>query len=45
MTILIKTYYDLTYNDFTYNINKRDITYMFLFTVISNAIISNIDYT
>ncbi len=37
------TYYDFTYNsftyyDFTYNNNKCDITYMFLFTVLSKVI-------
>ena len=29
---------DLFYNDFTYNINRCDMTYMFLFTVISKVI-------
>jgi len=29
---------DFTNNDFTYNSNKGDITYMFLFTVITKAI-------
>ncbi len=33
-TILIKT----TFNDFTYNNDKCDITYMFLFTVSSKVI-------
>ncbi len=29
---------DITYNDITYNINKCNITYIFLFTVISTVI-------
>jgi len=32
------TYKDFNYDDFTYNTNKCDITYMFLFTVISKVI-------
>jgi hypothetical protein len=39
MTIL-KTHYtiDKTYNEITYNISKRNTTYMFLSTVISKVI-------
>jgi hypothetical protein len=32
------TYNDFTYFDFPYNINKFDITYMFLYTVMSKFI-------
>ncbi len=32
------TYKDFTQNDFTYNINKFDFTYMFLFAVMSKVI-------
>ncbi len=32
------TYKGFNYNDFTFNINKCDITYMFLFTVTSKVI-------
>jgi hypothetical protein len=32
------TYKGFTCNNFTYNINKFDITFVFLFTVISNVI-------
>jgi hypothetical protein len=31
-------YKDFAYNDFTYYINKRNTTYMFLFTFISKVI-------
>ncbi len=31
------THKDYTWNDFTYNINKYDFTYMFLFTPISKV--------
>jgi hypothetical protein len=31
------TYKDFTHNDFIFNSNKGDITYMFLFTVISKV--------
>ncbi len=31
-------HYDITYNDFAYNIYKCDITYMFLFAVIIKVI-------
>ncbi len=34
----IYTYKDFTYNDFTLKINKFDITYIFLFTVIAKVI-------
>ncbi len=32
------TYQDFTFNNFAYNINKPNITYMFLFTVKSKVI-------
>ncbi len=32
------TYEDYTYYDFTDNINNRDITYIFLFTVIGKVV-------
>ncbi len=32
------TYKDYTHNDFTYDINKCDITYKFLFNVIRKVI-------
>ncbi len=47
------TFKNFTYNDFTYNINKCDIKYMFLFTirrkldiksVVSNVIIRSVTY-
>jgi len=38
MLLIILQHYDNTYNDCTYNINKCDITYMFLFTVIGKVI-------
>jgi hypothetical protein len=31
----MKGHYDNTYKDFTHNIDKFDITYMFLFTVVN----------
>jgi hypothetical protein len=37
-SFMMQGHYDYTYKDFTYNINKCDITYLLLFTVISKVI-------